>query len=137
MILKWLTAGYIIVRGWCEFPNTFSNTRKFSTNQKESWSAAKTKLQRQISDGKRSCKKDNRIILWFEVDDTGCGMNLKNSLTRTNKIYNYMEVLHIIINYLVFSFHFFLRNWSKQMGVRIWKLWASWHINNSIVSSSY
>ncbi|KAM7516120.1 hypothetical protein LguiA_005703 [Lonicera macranthoides] len=73
--IKFTTSGYIIVRGWCEFPNTFSNTRKFSTNQKESWSAAKTKLDRQISDGKRYCKKDNRMILWFEVDDTGCGID--------------------------------------------------------------
>lgn len=36
---------------------------------------------------KKACKKDNRMILWFEVDDTGCGRNLKT-------FYNDIETLH-------------------------------------------
>ncbi|CAL5391849.1 unnamed protein product [Camellia sinensis] len=64
--------GYIVLRGWCENPNTFSNGRKFHLNPKESWSTHKTILKQYVNHTKRSCKKDNKVILWFEVDDTGC-----------------------------------------------------------------
>ncbi|KAL7090569.1 hypothetical protein ACP275_12G049700 [Erythranthe tilingii] len=49
--IKFTTSGYIVLRGWCEtVPNT---------GNKMKW--------------KR--KKDNKMILWFEVDDTGCGID--------------------------------------------------------------
>ncbi|KAL7615436.1 hypothetical protein Lser_V15G07175 [Lactuca serriola] len=48
--IKFTTSGYIILRGWCEDPHSL------------------------IENGKRSCK-DNKVILWFEVDDTGCGID--------------------------------------------------------------
>ncbi|CAL5322766.1 unnamed protein product [Camellia sinensis] len=71
----WLTASYIVLRGWCENPNTSSNGRKFHLNPKESWSTHKTILKQYVNHAKRSCKKDNKVILWFEVDDTGCGID--------------------------------------------------------------
>ncbi|KAK3005174.1 hypothetical protein RJ639_016342, partial [Escallonia herrerae] len=67
-VFKWLTAGYIILRGWCEDMNTPCTTSK-------PWSATKTKLKRQGSNHKRSNKKDSNMILWFEVEDTGCGID--------------------------------------------------------------
>ncbi|CAK9156988.1 unnamed protein product [Ilex paraguariensis] len=73
--IKFTTSGYIILRGWCENPNNSSNTRKFPINHKDSRSAPKMKLKRQGSHEKRSCKKDNKMVLWFEVDDTGCGID--------------------------------------------------------------
>ena len=34
---------------------------------------------------KKAWKKDNKMILWFEIDDTGCGMNLKKYLKNYKK----------------------------------------------------
>ncbi|KAK2984499.1 hypothetical protein RJ640_016885 [Escallonia rubra] len=66
--IKFTTSGYIILRGWCENMNTPCTTSK-------PWSAPKTKLKRQGSNHKRSNKKDSNMILWFEVEDTGCGID--------------------------------------------------------------
>ncbi|KAL7231290.1 hypothetical protein ACSBR2_009538 [Camellia fascicularis] len=73
--IKFTTSGYIVLRGWCENPNTSSNSRKFHLNPKESWSTHKTILKQYVNHAKRSCKKENKVILWFEVDDTGCGID--------------------------------------------------------------
>ncbi|XP_059623464.1 histidine kinase 1 isoform X2 [Cornus florida] len=73
--IKFTTSGYIILRGWCEDPNSFSDTRKFPLNQKESWSSPKLKLKQHRNHAKRSCKNDKKVILWFEVEDTGCGID--------------------------------------------------------------
>lgn len=47
--IKFTPSGYIILRGWCENPRSFTENGK--------------------------CKKDNKVILWFEVEDTGCGID--------------------------------------------------------------
>ncbi|PSS00467.1 Histidine kinase [Actinidia chinensis var. chinensis] len=73
--IKFTTSGYIVLRGWCEIPNTSSNTRKFPLNQKESRFMHKMSLKQHVNHTKRSCKKENKVILWFEVDDTGCGID--------------------------------------------------------------
>ncbi|KAI3747704.1 hypothetical protein L6452_10297 [Arctium lappa] len=73
--IKFTTSGYIILRGWCEDPHSFIDDEKFPLDRKAPWSAPKNKLIRQGTQEKRSCKKDNKVILWFEVDDTGCGID--------------------------------------------------------------
>ncbi|XP_071709580.1 histidine kinase 1-like isoform X2 [Rutidosis leptorrhynchoides] len=57
--IKFTTSGYIILRGWCEDPRSSTDNGNFSLDQKTL----------------RSCKKENRVILWFEVDDSGCGID--------------------------------------------------------------
>ncbi|CAN4083452.1 unnamed protein product [Withania somnifera] len=69
--LKFTTSGYIILRGWCGS----ARGGNFSLNQKDSWSAPKVKLKPQASQGKKFSKKDNKMILWFEVEDSGCGID--------------------------------------------------------------
>ncbi|XP_076921085.1 histidine kinase 1-like [Bidens hawaiensis] len=54
--IKFTTSGYIILRGWCEDSHSFIENGNFLLE-------------------KSSCKKDNKVILWFEVDDTGCGID--------------------------------------------------------------
>ncbi|KAF8410419.1 hypothetical protein HHK36_002948 [Tetracentron sinense] len=73
--IKFTSSGHIILRGWCENSNTLSNTEKLPLGQKESWSELKTKSKQHGNHAKRACKKDKRISLWFEVDDTGCGID--------------------------------------------------------------
>ncbi|XP_052196318.1 LOW QUALITY PROTEIN: histidine kinase 1 [Diospyros lotus] len=73
--IKFTTSGYIVLRGWCENPNSYGNTRKFPLNPKESWCAHKASPKHHMNYEKRFCKKDNKVILWFEVDDTGCGID--------------------------------------------------------------
>lgn len=70
-----VAAGYIILRGWCENVDADSRKRECSSlHTKESWCSKNLKRKREASHGKACSKKDNRMILWFEVDDTGCGM---------------------------------------------------------------
>ncbi|KAK4430341.1 Histidine kinase [Sesamum alatum] len=73
--IKFTNSGYIILRGWCESADTDSKTREVSLNPKESWCAQKLKRRREASHGKICSTKDNKMVLWFEVDDTGCGID--------------------------------------------------------------
>ncbi|KAG5530033.1 hypothetical protein RHGRI_030410 [Rhododendron griersonianum] len=78
--LTWLAAGYIVLRGWCENPNTCDNTRKFPLDVNESWNTHKRNLKQYVNHSKRCCKRENKVVLWIEVDDTGCGKNKTASL---------------------------------------------------------
>ncbi|KAE8715930.1 Histidine kinase 1 [Hibiscus syriacus] len=73
--IKFTTSGHIVLRGWCENPNVSSDSGKFSPDQKKPLSALKTKLKQHGNHMKKASKKDNKMILWFEVDDTGCGID--------------------------------------------------------------
>ncbi|CAH2049728.1 unnamed protein product [Thlaspi arvense] len=73
--IKFTTSGYIVLRGWCETPYASGNTRKSSSNPIDSWCTHKTNMKQHINQAKRSLKKENKMILWFEVDDTGCGID--------------------------------------------------------------
>ncbi|XP_058090923.1 histidine kinase 1 isoform X2 [Magnolia sinica] len=73
--IKFTTTGHIILRGWCESSNAFSNTEKLYLDQKEPRPALKAKSKQHGSIAKGALKKDNKITLWFEVDDTGCGID--------------------------------------------------------------
>ena len=75
-VFLWHTSGYIVLRGWCDYPNTLSSSRKCSLDQKDPRSTHATKFKLQRSNDKRICRKDNKMILYFEVEDTGCGTNL-------------------------------------------------------------
>ncbi|XP_063946486.1 histidine kinase 1 isoform X3 [Daucus carota subsp. sativus] len=66
--IKFTTSGYIVLRGWCQNPNTSRNARQSSFAQTNSISPNKTHDE-------NFYKKDNRLILCFEVDDTGCGID--------------------------------------------------------------
>ncbi|WOH03473.1 hypothetical protein DCAR_0622871 [Daucus carota subsp. sativus] len=74
--IKFTTSGYIVLRGWCENPNKLISTRKFSLDhEKDPRSTPTTKFKIQKRHDKRFCRKDNKIILYFEVEDTGCGID--------------------------------------------------------------
>ncbi|KAI3798828.1 hypothetical protein L1987_34108 [Smallanthus sonchifolius] len=73
--IKFTTSGYIILRGWCEDPHFCTENGNFALDQKALWPAQKNKLLQQENQEKSSCEKDNKVILWFEVDDTGCGID--------------------------------------------------------------
>ncbi|XP_061999257.1 histidine kinase 1 [Rosa rugosa] len=72
--IKFTTSGHIILRGSCENLNSSGDTRRISPDQKSLWSSHKAKLK-QGNYAKKAHKKDNKMILWFEVDDTGCGID--------------------------------------------------------------
>ncbi|KAL8246872.1 hypothetical protein R6Q59_008088 [Mikania micrantha] len=73
--IKFTTSGYIILRGWCENPHSCVENGNFSLDEKDLWSAPKNKLVQHECQEKSSYKKDNKVIIWFEVDDTGCGID--------------------------------------------------------------
>ncbi|XP_062143532.1 histidine kinase 1 isoform X2 [Alnus glutinosa] len=73
--LKFTTC-HVILRGWCENSNnSFIDTGKFALDQKKSWTTHKVKLKQQGSQMKKASKKENKMVLQFEVDDTGCGID--------------------------------------------------------------
>ncbi|KAJ6378450.1 hypothetical protein OIU78_028651 [Salix suchowensis] len=72
--IKFTTTGHIILRGWCENLNTCSDTQ-FHLDQKKMRCAIKPKLRQQGNHLKKACKKENKMIIWFEIDDTGCGID--------------------------------------------------------------
>ncbi|PKI68205.1 hypothetical protein CRG98_011404 [Punica granatum] len=73
--IKFTTSGHIILRGWCENLNSLNDDAKFSVEHKKSLRALKAKLKQHGRSTKKALKKDDRVILWFEVDDTGCGID--------------------------------------------------------------
>ncbi|OMO83545.1 hypothetical protein COLO4_22452 [Corchorus olitorius] len=73
--IKFTTSGHIILRGWCENPNVSSDSAKFSPDHKKPLYALKAKLKNHGNHMKKASKRDNKMILWFEVDDTGCGID--------------------------------------------------------------
>ncbi|KAI3665361.1 hypothetical protein L6452_43985 [Arctium lappa] len=73
--IKFTTSGHIILRAWCENLDSFSNNGNFFVDQKALWSAYQKKLKRKGLHEKRACKNDNTMILFFEVDDTGSGID--------------------------------------------------------------
>ncbi|XP_022751470.1 histidine kinase 1-like isoform X2 [Durio zibethinus] len=73
--IKFTTSGHIILRGWCENPNVSIDPGKLSPDTKKPLSALKSKLKQHGNHMKKASKRDNKMILWFEVDDTGCGID--------------------------------------------------------------
>lgn len=55
--------------------NALNERGKFCTDQKKSRFPSRTKMKQQGDHTKNVCKKDNKMTLWFELDDTGCGMS--------------------------------------------------------------
>lgn len=70
--IKFTTSGHIILRGWCEKSNISGNKGRLQLHQSGS-SPMMNPLQ-QGSFMKFAGKKD-KVTLWFEVDDTGCGID--------------------------------------------------------------
>ncbi|KAI4327753.1 hypothetical protein L6164_020178 [Bauhinia variegata] len=73
--IKFTASGHIILRGWCENPYSWSDNANFPLDQKKSRSAQKIRVKQHENHVKKASKKDNKMILWFEVDDTGCGID--------------------------------------------------------------
>ncbi|KAH9621926.1 hypothetical protein KSS87_022205 [Heliosperma pusillum] len=71
--IKFTTSGHIMVRGWCQRPDICSN-RSLPFNQDSAFvSVNKSKQQGLFK--KIASKFENKVILWFEVEDTGCGID--------------------------------------------------------------
>ncbi|KAK1384225.1 Proteasome A-type subunit [Heracleum sosnowskyi] len=66
--IKFTTSGYIVLRGWCENTSTSSNPRQASFAQTNS-------VLPKTTHDENLCEKDNQLILCFEVEDTGCGID--------------------------------------------------------------
>ncbi|XP_020208267.1 histidine kinase 1 [Cajanus cajan] len=73
--IKFTISGHIILRGWCENPNSCSDDTNFPLEQKKSRCSQKTKAKQHENNAKRISNRDNKMKLWFEVDDTGCGID--------------------------------------------------------------
>lgn len=58
-------------------------------DQKKSRFPNRTKMKQQGDHTKNAFKKDNKMTLWFELDDTGCGMSKANH-KRHDKKMNYL-----------------------------------------------
>ncbi|KAH7668988.1 Histidine kinase protein [Dioscorea alata] len=66
--------GHVILRGWCESSNQSCQLLRNSTS-KMPQDALNIKSKQNESAVKRDYKNNERITLWFEVEDTGCGID--------------------------------------------------------------
>ncbi|KAL4342683.1 hypothetical protein HN51_060966 [Arachis hypogaea] len=73
--IKFTPSGHIILRGWFENPNPCSDNANYLMEEKNLQCAQKTRARQHENHAKRTSKRDNKAILWFEVDDTGCGID--------------------------------------------------------------
>ncbi|CAL1361139.1 unnamed protein product [Linum trigynum] len=73
--IKFTTSGHIILRGWCENLNNFDYVAKFPSDHKKMRCAIKAKLRQHGNHTKKSNRRENKVIMWFEIDDTGCGID--------------------------------------------------------------
>ncbi|KAK1321997.1 Histidine kinase 1 [Acorus calamus] len=72
--IKFTSSGHIILRGWCENFDT-SGMTKLSTSQNKPHCLFKRKSKPRETIMNNDKKSNRKIILWFEVDDTGCGID--------------------------------------------------------------
>lgn len=70
--MKFTSSGHILLRGWCENSQAKQKMDGSSENDKDTWLTKK--LTPGQSDKKIFYEKEN-ITLWFEVEDTGCGID--------------------------------------------------------------
>jgi CheY-like chemotaxis protein/two-component sensor histidine kinase len=73
--IKFTTTGHIILRGWCENINSLHDEMSVSVDRRKPWAPMKTKQVQHRNHLQKSCKNANKMVLWFEVDDTGCGID--------------------------------------------------------------
>ncbi|VVB18386.1 unnamed protein product [Arabis nemorensis] len=73
--IKFTTTGHIILRGWCDNVNSLQDEMSVAVDRKKPWAPMKTKLVHHRNHLQKSCKNKNKMVLWFEVDDTGCGID--------------------------------------------------------------
>lgn len=73
--IKFTLSGHIILRGWYENPNSYGDSENFTLEQKQFGCSSKTKMKQHENHSKKTSNIDNKMILWFEVDDTGCGID--------------------------------------------------------------
>ncbi|GMH06557.1 hypothetical protein Nepgr_008397 [Nepenthes gracilis] len=73
--IKFTTSGHIVLRGWCNKSNVHSGMGRTLHNQKECTSANAPKSKEQAAIANITRRKDNKMAFWFEVDDTGCGID--------------------------------------------------------------
>ncbi|KAK7307473.1 hypothetical protein VNO77_40573 [Canavalia gladiata] len=73
--IKFTPSGHIILRGWCENPIFSGDSPNFPFDKKKSRNLQKSKEKPNANHAKRTSMKNNKVILWFEIDDTGCGID--------------------------------------------------------------
>ncbi|KAK9713222.1 hypothetical protein RND81_06G012800 [Saponaria officinalis] len=71
--IKFTTSGHIMVRGWCKRPEICSTRGRLPFNQDSTFVSTNKLRQQQLK--KNASKLENQVILWFEIDDTGCGID--------------------------------------------------------------
>ncbi|KAK9670632.1 hypothetical protein RND81_13G214300 [Saponaria officinalis] len=72
--IKFTTSGHIMVRGWCERPNICSNGGRLPLCRDMAF--VPMNKSKHLGPFKNSASKfENKVILWFEIDDTGCGID--------------------------------------------------------------
>ncbi|XP_017701506.2 histidine kinase 1-like [Phoenix dactylifera] len=72
--IKFTSEGHIILRGWCDNSN-HSSRPECPEDQKMSQCTLRNKSKQHENIVKKEYQKNEKITLWFEVEDTGCGID--------------------------------------------------------------
>ncbi|CAI8609014.1 unnamed protein product [Vicia faba] len=73
--IKFTLSGHIILRGWCGNSNFYGDNESFTPEPKKLVCSPKTRMKQHENHAKKTSNSDNKMIIWFEVDDTGCGID--------------------------------------------------------------
>lgn len=65
--------------------NSLHDEMSLAVDRKKPWTPMKAKMVQHKNHLQKTCKNTNKLVLCFEVDDTGCGMKLE--------FLNYMSLL--------------------------------------------
>ncbi|ONK79928.1 uncharacterized protein A4U43_C01F11910 [Asparagus officinalis] len=71
--IKFTPEGHVILRGWCESFEDFTGLNRPDNQLMMQYPLIRKSGLAESDERKR--RKDNRITLWFEVEDTGCGID--------------------------------------------------------------
>lgn len=70
--MKFTSSGHILLRGWCENSQVKQKINGSSENDKDTWFTKKLRIGQT---DKKIFNDEENITLWFEVEDTGCGID--------------------------------------------------------------
>ncbi|CAL5197470.1 unnamed protein product [Lathyrus oleraceus] len=73
--IKFTLSGHIILRGWCGNSKSYGDNENFTSEPKKMGCSPKTRTKQHENQAKKASNSDNKMIIWFEVDDTGCGID--------------------------------------------------------------
>ncbi|KAL9276692.1 hypothetical protein ACSQ67_025705 [Phaseolus vulgaris] len=93
--IKFTPSGHIVLRGWSEIPNSSVGSPNFPLDQKKLWSLQKCREKPNANHSKKASIKDNKVILWFEVEDTAVVLTQASGIPCSKAL---SKLIHLLLD---------------------------------------